>query len=116
MATISDTNKQQTAVRGIRFLSDAEDERFMRFFGVVQDAAASMGKVFFLWTEEGNPLMTDELDGGDLSGWLVDDADADRFDQIWREQPLDLPEDLDDTFSIARWSQGEDGRISIEFT
>lgn len=48
----------------------------MRFFGIVQDAAKKLGKVFFLWTEENNPLMTDELDGGDLSGWLVDAADA----------------------------------------
>lgn len=73
----------------------------MRFFGIVQDAAKKLGKVFFLWTEENNPLMTDELDGGDLSGWLVDAADAERFDTIWRESIDDIPDELDDTFCFA---------------
>ena len=100
---------------GIRFLRDAEDKKFMRFFGIVQSAAKELGKVFFLWTEENNPLMTDELDGGDLSGWLVNEADAERFDAIWRESIDDIPEELDDTFCFAKWSMDDFGNISIRF-
>ena len=113
--TIKDTNQEQRAVIGIRFLRDAEDKKFMRFFGIVQNAAKELGKVFFLWTEEGNPLMTDELDGGDLSGWLVDAADAERFDAIWRESIDDLPDELDDTFCFAKWSMYDSGNIGIRF-
>lgn len=103
----------QSAVRGIRFSRDAVDERFMRFFSIVQDSARALGKVFFLWCDEGNELITDELDGGDLSGWLVDADDADRFDAIWRRSAQGIPDEFE--FVIARWSQVPDGAIGIKF-
>lgn len=113
--TKKDINQEQRSVMEIRFLRDAKDEKFMRFFEIVQDAARKLGKVFFLWTEENNPLMTDELDGGDLSGWLVDESDAERFDAIWRESVDDIPDELDDTFCFAKWSMDDSGGISIRF-
>lgn len=87
----------------------------MRFFRIVQDAASELGKVFFLWAEEGNPLMSGDMDGGDLSGWLVNESDAARFDSIWRKTELDLPGEFDDAFCIARWSRTASGEVKIWF-
>ena len=102
-------------VLGIKYKATSDDPKFMRFFEIVQDAANKIGKVFFLWTEENNPLMTDELDGGDLSGWLVDESDAERFDAIWRESVDDIPDELDDALCFAKWSMDDSGGISIRF-
>ena len=103
----------QSKVLGLRFKKDADDARFVRFFNIVQDAARAQGKVFFLWCDEGNEIITDELDGGDMSGWLVDEADADRFDRIWRKSTQDIPGEFE--FVIARWHERQDGSIGIEF-
>lgn len=98
---------------GIRFKRDSDDKRFMNFFGLVQSAAARIGKVFFFWSDEGNDLVTDEFDGGDMSGWLVDGKEAKRFDAIWRKSAKDIPDEFD--FVVARWHENQDGSIGIEF-
>lgn len=87
----------------------------MRFFDIVQAAAGRLGKVFFLWTGEGHDITTDELDGEDLSGWLVDESNAELFESLWTKPGASIPDDLDDTSCFARWSQDEDGRIEIRF-
>ena len=87
----------------------------MRFFAIVQAAAKRDGKVFFFWSFEGNDIIDDRFDGGDMSGWLVPIAEAERFDAIWQTSTDDFPDDLFDTFCIARWSEDSDGNISIQF-
>jgi hypothetical protein len=86
----------------------------MRFFDLVQSAAESNGKVFFLWAGEGHDLITDEIDCEDLSGWLVDESDAARFERIWLDDWSNIPDDLDDTFCFARWSN-DGGAITVHF-
>lgn len=87
----------------------------MRFFGIVQTAAHALGKVFFFWSHEGNDFVTDQLDGGDMSGWLVPMERAEEFDRIWKRSVDDLPDELADTFCIARWTADDGGAIGIEF-
>ena len=87
----------------------------MRFFAIVQAAANNSGKVFFFWSHEGNDIIDDQYDGGDMSGWLVPIDEAERFETIWQKSTNDLPEDLADTFCIARWSGDPDGDIRIRF-
>lgn len=115
MVGTTSATETRSDVLGVKYKKTSDDPKFMRFFEIVQDAANKLGKVFFLWTEENNPLMTDELDGGDLSGWLVDESDAERFDAIWRESVDDIPDELDDTFCFAKWSMDDFGNISIRF-
>lgn len=98
---------------GIRFKESLSDTKFMNFFNIVQSAANKLGKIFFFWSDEGNGLVTDELDGGDMSGWLVDEEDAERFDAIWRKSTKDIPDEF--AFVIARWHEDRDGSIGIEF-
>jgi hypothetical protein len=50
--------------RGLRGFG-SDDERFLRFFSIVQDAAEELGCVFFCWAGEGNELETDTMDGED---------------------------------------------------
>ena len=91
------------------------DERFLRFFSIVQEAAKSEGRVFFLDCGEGHDLTTDDIDCEDLSGWLVDSSDVDEFEPIWLERRLgDMPERLMDSMVTAVWS-GEPGSITVEF-
>ena len=105
---------RRSDVQGIRTPRDAGDKRFMRFFEVVQDAAKRSGKVFFLNADEGHELVTDEMDGEDLSGWLIAPQDVPTFEPIWRENPSELPDDFLDCMCMAEWSaHGSDIRIGF---
>lgn len=91
------------------------DERFMRFFSIVQQSAASRGCTFFLDCGEGHDLITDEIDCQDLTGWLVPDRLVERFEPLWEARDWNsMDPELMDTMVTAVWS-GEPNSISIEF-
>lgn len=70
---------------GLRENDPTVDERFTRFFSIVQGAAKERGAVFFLFCGEGHDLVTDEIDCQDLSGWLVPEGEVADFEPIWRD-------------------------------
>ena len=101
-------------VLGIRFKRDSDDALFMRFFEVVQKAARSRGRVFFLDAAEGNDLITDEIDCSDLSGWLVRPEDVSEFEPFWRSDEENMPDKFTADMVVAHWS-GPVTDISIDF-
>ena len=104
-----------STIRGIRTAADLADAGFVSFFRIVQDAAARAGGVFFLWSGEGHELIDDELDGEDLSGWLVPFERADEFELKWLARPCQIGDDFDDDAAFARWSKDSSGNIAIDF-
>lgn len=104
-----------SAVRGIRFAETTEDERFMRFFSIVQNAASQLNAVFFMDCGDGHDLITDEIDCEDLVGWLVPLDAADDFEPLWAARDWDAMSDEQvDLMVTAEWS-GESGDISVRF-
>ena len=114
MSKISDTERQ-FQVKGLRVPLTEDDRQRLNYFSIVQDAAAEQGKIFYFWSYEGNDILTTELDGGDMSGWLVPPEKADEFEAAWKVSDQFIPDDLYDGFVIARWTESPDGSISIAF-
>ena len=114
MPKISDTERQ-FQVKGLRVPVTEDDRQRLNFFSIVQDAAAEQGKIFYFWSYEGNDILTTELDGGDMSGWLVPPEKADEFEAAWKVSDQFIPDELYEGFVIARWSESSVGNIQITF-
>lgn len=89
-----------------------ENEKFEKFFSYVRNEADKRNCVFFVDCGEGRELFTDELDGEDLSGWLIPKVEADTFEKEFKTN--DVSEKWNDFVCFAIWEQiGE--KVEIEF-
>lgn len=52
-------------------LRTQEDDRFVRFFKIIQEKANKLNSVFFLDCGEGHSVFEDDIICTDCSGWLV---------------------------------------------
>lgn len=101
----------QSLSLGIRFQADADDKRFMRYFDLVQQSARERGHVFFLDTVDDHCVDTEEMDLGDLAGWLVPNSGADEFSE--RFATLGLTDDDAELYAFAVWELDERGDVRI---
>lgn len=93
-------------------LRTQESPEFRRYFEVVQRHAAKAGCVFFVDAGEGRDVSFEDLEGEDLSGWLVPCEHAYAFQDEWDStKPNDqwLP-----YFCFAIW-RVRDGQLVIDF-
>lgn len=97
--------------QGIGFAEDAVDARFMRCFEIIWTSTISLGR--FSSSGRGVRLVTDEFDCDGPSRWLVDESEADRFEEAQPRDWAAIPEDLDETLHFARWSISEDGLVVV---
>jgi hypothetical protein len=107
---------QGSKVRGLRCERDLQDEKFMRFFDIVQAEARKQNRVFFVDSGEGNEVITDTIDCEDLSGWLLPPEDIAEFEPQWvggSWVPID--EKFHESFRFARWSMSDDGEVKVWF-
>jgi len=103
-----------SSVTGIRLKRDSDDVEFTRFFKIVQDTAAKMGKVYFLDCGENHDGAVDGIQCEETSGWLIDKNDVGKFEPIWRDDPSNVPDQFDDDMCMADW-EDRDGKVSIVF-
>jgi hypothetical protein len=96
----------------MRELRTHENEKFERFFQLIRDAAASKNAIFFVDCGEGRELFTDSMEGEDLSGWLIPQSEADRFQPEFDKG--EVSDRWDSFMRMAVWSQSS-GRVSIQF-
>ena len=94
----------------MRGLRTQEGNKFLRFFEKVQDVARKHGKVFFLDIGDGRDIITDEIEGEDLQGWIVPQEQVKSFE----EKYLDFQDDSlpDEFYGAALWSE-KDGEIFV---
>lgn len=97
---------------GIRVARDTQDEKFMRYFEIVQRAANKQGCVFFCDSGESHELINDLFDGEDLSGWLVPASEAEEFNERYLD--WNVGEESDELTCIAQW-YGDERAPSIRF-
>lgn len=94
-------------------LKTQENNKFKKFFEIVQGKAKSMNKVFFLDCGEGRELITADFEVEDLSGWLIPLEQADEFEKVWlSNNNLDK---WSDNIVFAIWNSRVDSEIEIEF-
>ncbi len=97
----------------MRGLRTNESEKFLKYFSIVQAAACELGKIFFFDTGEGHDIITNELEGEYLSGWLIPIEKASEFEKLWESWNVDGNEAWDQYYCFAEWTNN--GDIHIEF-
>lgn len=93
-------------------LRTQENEKFERFFQLVRDAAAKQGCVFFVDCGEGNEFSNADMEGENLSGWLIPESDVNRFRPGFLQN--DVSEQWDDRMRFLRWTKNS-GQIDVAF-
>ena len=77
---------------GLNSRRDIEDEQFVNFFLLVQAKAKEQGKIFYIDCGEGNIALIGNALAMDLSGWLIEQSDAQEFESYWLEGPGYIPD------------------------
>lgn len=86
--------------------------KFEKFLGLVQQSARRQGSTFFMDCGEGRNFENDELEGEDLSGWLIPLSDAEEFfKRFYAREGVDR---WLDCMVFAVWHE-KDGKIGIQF-
>lgn len=93
-------------------LKTQEESAFCRFFEVVQRHAATLGCVFFLDAGEGRDVSFEDMEGEDISGWLIPCEHTSAFQDEWDNmRPSDQWSSF---FRFAVW-RIENGTLMIDF-
>ena len=88
----------------MRGLRKREDEKFERFFAVVQQAALQRDAVFFADAGEGRDFSNDQMEGENLSGWLIPKQYADEFETLWKNGGTPMDGLWGDCYCFAIWT------------
>ena len=100
----------------MRGLKTQESERFRRFHEFVQEQANKEKKVWFGFAGEGNEFETNEMEGEELSGWLIPAENADEFEKEWlKTQGTQGLEKWLRFFKWVEWKMDDDGNVTVEF-
>ncbi|MEE0264134.1 MAG: hypothetical protein UD936_00755 [Acutalibacteraceae bacterium] len=95
-------------------LRTQESKKFENFIELVQNKASEENCIFFVDAGDGRDFDTDEMEGEDLSGWLIPVSKASEFTPIWKTN--DVNDDWTDFFCFAIWKQvGNKLTVSFEF-
>ena len=89
-----------------------ESQEFEKFFAVVREKAKVQNSIFFIHCGEGHEFETADMEGEDLSGWLIPAADADEFEKEFIKNQVSTKWNPFVRFAI--WAKDGD-RISITF-
>lgn len=99
----------------MRGLKTQEGLKFERFFQLVQDEAVKSNAVFFLLSGEGRDIILPNLEGEDLSGWLIPEEQAEEFETAWKQDDsMEALEKWSEFFQWAEWREN-DNKIKITF-
>lgn len=100
----------------MRGLKGPETPMFVKYFSMLQEKAAKYNCVFFGQCEEGHDGIFGDVDASSLSGWLIPEAEADEFEEIWDINNNDFEALLkwEDRFCLADWRIKND-KIEIFF-
>ena len=102
-------------MRGLKG-AGSDDVKFLRFFETVQQEAVNQRGVFFACAGDGRDLVLPDLEGEDLSGWLIPMEMAGVFEKEW---DISNTESFlwkwSDFFCFAVWELDSENRIRIHF-
>jgi hypothetical protein len=99
----------------MRGIKSQKSDRFYRFFQLIQDEAARQNAVFFVFAGEGNDIDLPELEGEDMSGWLIPQDRVAEFEPAWtKDHSMSALEQWSDFFTWAVWEE-HGGTVTISF-
>ena len=92
-----------------------ENNKFLKFWKIVQEEASKVNSVFFLDSGEGNEIETPEINAEDLSGWLIPKEQASEFDVLFKSFDNEkISQKFDNFYMIASWQKKQDS-FSVTF-
>ena len=97
-------------------LRTQENDKFIRFFEMVQEQSAKQGCVFFLDCGEGCTFENDQIECENLSGWLIPTDKVDDFSKEFEKIDSDLDE-WSEYIAFVKWdieSQNKNINITIK--
>lgn len=99
-------------------LKTQENQKFNRFWQLIQDTARKSNCAFFGFAGEGRDFETAEMEGEDFSGWLVPLDNITAFEKFWKTPSINTAK-LESEFPTVKflfaiWKINND-IISIEF-
>lgn len=96
----------------MRGLRTQENEKFNRFWEIIQSKAASEGMMFFADCGEGREFFLENMEGEDMRGWLIPANQIEEFKPEWEK--YDVSDKWIDNIFWAEWSI-QNGIVSVEF-
>lgn len=96
----------------MRGLKTQENERFLKYFELILQAASEQGAVFFADAGDGHEFSNTEIECEDMMGWLIPAAQADAFEALWMQSAVD--DTWSDFYVWAVWYV-ENDHIKIRF-
>ena len=97
-------------------MSDALEKLLLddKFLDLVKEEALKQGKVFFINSGEGRDEIINGMYVEDLSGWLIDVKDEERFKRQWSEGWDNIDDAFDKNFVFAIWER-DNNKIKVKF-
>lgn len=96
----------------MRGLRTEENEKFKRFFKLVQDEASKRNRIFFLDCGQGTVYEDDFIECEDLFGWLLPRSIAESFEMLFISDS-EKQHEFDDFYAYIGYSINS-GQIEIE--
>lgn len=96
----------------MRELRTQESKKFENFFELVRQEASKEHSIFFVDCGEGHEFFADDMEGEDLSGWLIPEASADTFQKAFDDNKVSI--EWDDFMRMLKWKK-QGGRIAVAF-
>lgn len=93
-------------------LRSQENEKFNKFFSLIQEDANKRGCIFFADAGDGNEFETNTMEGEEMMGWLIPKEKAKDFEPLWKTSSVD--DSWSDFFCWAVWTF-LDNKITISF-
>lgn len=90
-----------------------ENDKFLKFWKIVQDEAQKRDKTFFLDCGNGHSFEDDAIECEDLSGWLVDNDKADKFNKLFTSH-TPIGDEWADNIVFVKWQKNRDA-FSVKF-
>lgn len=99
----------------MRGLKTQENNKFIRFFELIQRKAEEAGGIFFGFCGEGNEFFLEDMEGEELSGWLIPIEKSNIFEEEWKKsKSIDDLERWMDFYTWVLW-ENNNGSIKVIF-
>ncbi len=94
-------------------LRTRENDKFLKFWAIVQNEAQKSNKTFFLDCGDGQEYEDENIECENLTGWLIDNTKVDDFNKIFSSN-TSIGDEWADDIVLAKWSKTGD-LITVKF-
>lgn len=94
-------------------LRTPENDKFLKFWAIVQKEAEKNNKTFFLDCGDGQEYEDENIECENLTGWLIDHKDKETFNSLFRAN-ASIGDEWADNIVQAKWIKNGN-EITVKF-